>query len=144
MRILVINTAGEQPTILLLEHNEEKARTVITEKHQEAAQLMPKIEKMLKENGWTWTHVSRIGVVRGPGSFTSVRVGVMVAAAAAYALNREIVSCTQGEVIDAGDLALVPWESLSPEEAITPLYNNPPRITANKKMAKLQALKFKK
>lgn len=143
MRILVIDTAAEEPTILLLEQQEEKARMTLTEKRQEAAQVLPTIEKMLKNVGWTWTHISRIGVVRGPGSFTSVRIGVMVAAAAAYALNREIVSCTAGEVIDAGGLASVPWESFAPEESITPLYNNPPRITLNKKMAKLAALKKK-
>lgn len=144
MRILVISTATEEPTVLLLDHQQEKARAIIPGKQQEAAEMLPKIEKMMKKVGWTWTHISRIGVVRGPGSFTSVRIGVTVAAAAAYALNREIVSCTQDDVEAAGDLAQVPWESLSPEDAITPIYNSPPRITINKKMAKLAALKKKK
>lgn len=49
--------------------------------------LLPTIDALLAEAGWTYAALHRILVATGPGGFTSVRVGVAAMNALAYGLN---------------------------------------------------------
>jgi tRNA threonylcarbamoyladenosine biosynthesis protein TsaB len=40
--------------------------------------LLGYLDKILKENGKTWTDITAIGVFEGPGSFTGIRIGLTV------------------------------------------------------------------
>jgi tRNA threonylcarbamoyladenosine biosynthesis protein TsaB len=40
--------------------------------------LLGYLDKVLKERGKTWTDISAIGVLQGPGSFTGIRIGLTV------------------------------------------------------------------
>lgn len=70
--------------------------------------LLPVIQEMLDQAGRTRDEVSGLGVVRGPGSFTGVRIGVATAKGLAYALGCELVAVSTLEAMAAALLAEYP------------------------------------
>ncbi len=63
--------------------------------------LLPVITDMLDEAGFPLADLAGIGVTRGPGSFTGVRIGVATVKALAYALSCELVAVTTLEAMAA-------------------------------------------
>lgn len=49
--------------------------------------VLPLIEELLKEHGYTFRDITEIQVATGPGSFTGLRVGATVANALGYLLG---------------------------------------------------------
>jgi tRNA threonylcarbamoyladenosine biosynthesis protein TsaB len=57
-----------------------------------AATLTPQIESCLQQTGLTLADLDAIAVSRGPGSYTSLRVGIGVAKGICYALNKPLIA----------------------------------------------------
>src|SRR5688572_13316257 len=53
--------------------------------------MLPLIEELLAEAGWSLSSLDRIGVGVGPGSFTGLRIGVALAQGVALGLDRPVV-----------------------------------------------------
>src|SRR5256712_9639391 len=79
MRILAIETATSLGSVALLQDGDPVA--VITEfvprRHLEW--LAPALRQLLETTGWTVTQVEAVSVSTGPGSFTSLRIGIATA-----------------------------------------------------------------
>lgn len=93
MVILGINTASKKTEICLIE---DPSKRIIDEKSwvsasNEAEKLLPEILKLLKKNSLTssltFKDIKKIIVVKGPGSFTGLRVGIAIANMIAYLLK---------------------------------------------------------
>lgn len=87
MNKLILNTANEELTILLLKNNKlffscEKNR----QHHNEI--MLTKIDAILKKNKLNIADIDEFGVVIGPGSFTGIRVGVATILSFRDALNK--------------------------------------------------------
>jgi len=63
--------------------------------------LIGLIERLIKEAGTTLNELKGVMVVKGPGSFTGVRVGVAVANQFSHQLNIPILGITTDELFDA-------------------------------------------
>jgi len=87
MYTLCINTALADTQIALINDKKIISEKSWESKRDEAEKLMPEIEKMINENVLTYKDLNHIFVVNGPGSFTSLRVGLSVANTIAYLLN---------------------------------------------------------
>ena len=61
--------------------------------------VMPMINNILKESNITTKDLNEIIVVNGPGSFTGVRIGVVIAKTLAYTLNIPIKTITSLECL---------------------------------------------
>jgi tRNA threonylcarbamoyladenosine biosynthesis protein TsaB len=59
--------------------------------HAEA--LLPLLERLLAEVGWSRSSIDRLAVGVGPGSFTGLRVGIALAQGIAIGLDRPLVGC---------------------------------------------------
>lgn len=98
MLTLAINTASSKTAIAILcesEESEGNDRETIDEKswpaqNNESEKLLPAIDALLKANGLAFPDIGRVVVVRGPGSFTGLRVGVTVANTLAYLNGAEL------------------------------------------------------
>jgi tRNA threonylcarbamoyladenosine biosynthesis protein TsaB len=67
--------------------------------------LLPVIERLLRESGRTLSEVGAVGVTRGPGSFTGVRIGVATAKGLAYGLGARLVAVPTLEAMAAAVLS---------------------------------------
>lgn len=92
-----------------------------------AEELAARIKRLLAAQQVTLADISRIRVHAGPGSFTSLRVGVVTANALAYALRVPLESVV-GTIQTLTELSRqVP--TTSETFPVLPLYRYPPRIT---------------
>ncbi len=103
---LFINTslANKLTVALILPDCEilDRADLDIHQNHSE--KLLPAIEKLLSKNKLTIRDLRGIGVVRGPGSFTGVRVGVACANALGFVLNIPVKGVKYRDNLDILDI----------------------------------------
>lgn len=84
MVTLAINTASRTTQIALLKQDKILREKEWISENNESEKLMPEIDDLLKNKKIKYDDLERIIVVKGPGSFTGLRVGVSVANAIAY------------------------------------------------------------
>lgn len=85
MKTLVIDTAAHEGVLACVEDNDVRAIRRIGRLND--SDMIPAIEGVLSEAGWAPATVERIACSVGPGGFTSVRSGVVVANALADQLD---------------------------------------------------------
>jgi tRNA threonylcarbamoyl adenosine modification protein YeaZ len=101
---LAINTASSKTSIALLEDAKILAEKSWESENDEAEKLMPAIAALSKKKKKNLSEICRVIVVKGPGSFTGLRVGVTVANTIAYLNKCELFGI---------DTCKYLWESLS-------------------------------
>jgi len=85
--------------VALFDRGTEVAFLEVSCAGREADNLLVKIDEMLVASGHVIADVTQVMVVRGPGLFTALRVGVMTANALAFALSVPLVSLTAFEYL---------------------------------------------
>lgn len=95
-----------------------------------AEDLLGYLEKLLQKDGKSWKDISAIGVFKGPGSFTGLRIGMSVVNAIARVNNVPIVAQGGSNWIDA---ALKRLKAGEDEKLALPLYGRPANITKPRK-----------
>lgn len=83
--ILVINTSTAGIDLVL----DNKFTHIDAEK--QAITLPSSVENFLQENNTTWSDLTAIGIVVGPGSFTGIRLGIAYAKGLSIGLNIPII-----------------------------------------------------
>src|SRR5579875_3740092 len=78
MRLLLLDTCGENASIALAENGSVLHQTVLPPRAA-SAQLMRTIRSEMDVLQWPLRSLRGVGVVSGPGSFTGVRVGLAAA-----------------------------------------------------------------
>jgi tRNA threonylcarbamoyl adenosine modification protein YeaZ len=94
MNTLLINTASRSPGIALYAADKIVAEASWEGRHDESDRLLPALQTLLKDKGFTKEQVHRLACVVGPGGFTSVRIGVSAVNAWAYAACLEVAEVT--------------------------------------------------
>ncbi len=79
MRILGIETSCVRGSVALVEGEQTLAVAAHERENAHEQSLLPLIEQVLAEVGWSARSLDRIGVGTGPGSFTGLRVGIALA-----------------------------------------------------------------
>jgi len=97
---------------------------------QLSEELLERIKALLKKHQSDFKDLTGIVVYEGPGSFTSLRIGLTVTNTMAYAENIPIVGATGEDWIKAG-LAKLP--SAKPGTYVMPAYGAEANITKPKK-----------
>lgn len=91
-----------------------------------STQLLSQIAKLLTSLDKSWQDVSGIVVFRGPGSFTGLRIGVVVANTIAYAQDIAIVG-TEGKTWTEQGIAALMREKNDGQ--VIPEYGFPANVT---------------
>ncbi len=99
MITLAINTASSQTSIALFKDTEILQEETWKSNNDEAEKLMPAIEQMLNQNNLSYENIDQIYCVKGPGSFTGLRIGVTVANTISYLTNTKLFSISTFEYL---------------------------------------------
>ena len=99
MYTLFISTYDKLINISLLKNGKLIKTSEEMSKQNHSILVMPMIDSILKSNEITTSDLNEIIVVNGPGSFTGVRIGVVIAKTLAYTLNKPIKTITSLECI---------------------------------------------
>lgn len=78
-RLLAIESATDWLSVALLEGAEVVRLERASGTRQHAAALLPHVQSILAEAGWSLAQIDALGVSAGPGSFTSLRIGLATA-----------------------------------------------------------------
>lgn len=104
-RLLAIDTSTWWVGVALLEQASSGAAPVVVAERVErvddshAARLLGRVEALLSAAGWSTTELDAFVAVRGPGSFTGIRVALGTVRGLALATDRPAVGITSLEAI---------------------------------------------
>jgi len=99
MYTLFISTYDKLINISLLKNGKKVSILGELSKQNHSVLVMPMIDNILNSNSITTKDLNEIIVVNGPGSFTGVRIGVVIAKTLAYTLSIPIKTITSLECI---------------------------------------------
>ncbi len=99
MRLLSLETSGTTGSVAALDDKDVIAEQALPGGQRSAQSLVPTIRALLDRAGWKISAVELIAVTSGPGSFTSLLIGVSTAKALAYAVGAEILGVNTLEAI---------------------------------------------
>lgn len=91
MKVLAFDTSSTSLSVALLEDDVVQAEQLLTTKKNHSISLMPVVDFLMQQVGWSPKALNRIVVAQGPGSYTGLRVAVATAKTLAYSLNIELV-----------------------------------------------------
>ena len=109
--ILGIDTSGEYCSVGLVQGEKILGEISICAPREHSVQLIPSIDKILKENNLRVQQIDGIAVSIGPGCFTGLRVGVATAKALAQGLNIPIVGVPTLDMIALNAVDIVKGDS---------------------------------
>lgn len=95
-----------------------------------ADNLIGYLRERLQEHNLAWADISGIVAYKGPGSFTSLRIGLTVLNTIADTSSTPIVGETGEDWLNQGIARLQAGES---DELVMPLYGREPNITTPRK-----------
>lgn len=102
---LALNTASRESAIALLDEQFVLDEIMWESQSRGSEQVLPRLEKLLEGQGKTWKDLIRLVVVKGPGPYTSLRVGISIINSMAWVLRIPIRTVGIFEV----------WKSRLPE-----------------------------
>jgi tRNA threonylcarbamoyladenosine biosynthesis protein TsaB len=135
---LFIDTSNPETMIVALIDDKGKIliRKNIKGKYQQAEKLLPAIDDLIggRKNAGK---LKGIMVVKGPGSFTGLRIGITVANTMAFVLKIPVVGVAAGELkaMAAGGIKKIKGSidgRLNQNSYVMPEYGAEPRITLKK------------
>lgn len=127
--ILLLDTATPMCRLALIRGN-NRYESEWEAKRELAHGLLGYLEKKLANNAATFTDLTGIGVLRGPGSFTGLRIGLTVLNTLAEALDVPIVGATGNAWQDEALARLQKGEN---DRIVLPLYSSDAHITRPRK-----------
>lgn len=107
MRILAIDTSLAAGSVAALDGDQRAERALVAAGH--ARDLAGDLAAAAADLGWTIGDAAVIAVVRGPGSFTGLRVGVTTAKSLAWASGARLVAVSGFEAVARASARLAGW-----------------------------------
>jgi tRNA threonylcarbamoyladenosine biosynthesis protein TsaB len=123
MLILAFDTATSVATSALVDDGE-----VVAERTSLPARLLEDVDALLRQGGTKATALEGVAVGTGPGSFTSLRMGLSVARGLALALQVPVAGVSTLDALAEGTLGALPVIDARRREVFTLLDGEPVAI----------------
>lgn len=94
MKYLTIDTTTKITALALAENGKLVSEGFLHTGKTHSERLIPMVDQLLQAADWKLGELDVIGVVRGPGSFTGIRIGIATAQGLAQVLNISLVGVT--------------------------------------------------
>lgn len=101
MKSLAIDTSNQTLAIGLMEDGQVIGQLQTTGVKNHSTTLMPAIQQLVQQVGWSPADLQRITVAQGPGSYTGLRIGVTTAKTLAYTLGIDLVGVSSLRTVAA-------------------------------------------
>jgi tRNA threonylcarbamoyladenosine biosynthesis protein TsaB len=98
-RGLAIETSGRLGSVAVVDDDVVVAEETFPHGLKHAAGIVPIIDRLTRERGWSPREVEQLYVSIGPGSFTGLRIGVTLAKTIAFATGAKMVTVPSLAVI---------------------------------------------
>lgn len=108
MRILAIETSGATQSVAALDGGDLLVDLPLNRVQRGAQSLAPTLAQLLRQVSWKPSDIELVAVAVGPGSFTSLRVGVTTAKTFAYAISAHVLGIGTLEIIAAQATDIAP------------------------------------
>lgn len=129
--ILVVRTDSMQASIVVyLPDSTELASDTWEAGRNLSRDLLARIQVLLDASGGDWTRLTGIVAYRGPGSFTSLRIGITTVNSIAYARRIPVVGALGADWVQIGLSRLAQGDD---DRLVLPEYGAEPHITQSKK-----------
>ena len=92
LKILAIDTSNHPMSIALVEDDRLMAQTTLNMVRNHSVYVLPTIERLMDDLGWTPTDLNRVVVANGPGSYTGIRIATTTAKVLATTLGIDLVA----------------------------------------------------
>ncbi|AFM39832.1 universal bacterial protein YeaZ [Desulfosporosinus acidiphilus SJ4] len=113
MKYLTIDTTTKVSSIALAEDGKLIAEGFLHTTKTHSERIIPMLDQLFTAADWKLSELELIGVVRGPGSFTGIRIGIATAQGLAQVLNLPLIG-----ILSLDALA---WAGWGREEDIVPI-----------------------
>ena len=98
-RALAIETSGIVGSVALVDEGQILIEDQFPHGLKHAAEIIPRIDRMCRGQGWSPADLREIYVSAGPGSFTGLRIGVTLAKTLSFANGARIVAVPSVRVL---------------------------------------------
>lgn len=133
MHTLVIDTS-DKVALFGLFQDDKLADKLEWEAHRELSRTFyTKLDELLGKNKLGYSDLKSIIIVRGPGSFTGLRIGIVIVNAFSYALGIETSGVVQKKKMSVEEIYTAGKKELQKGQIIEPFYGREPSITVKKK-----------
>lgn len=130
---LVIDTSDKRARFGLFQ-DDKLVDKIEWEAHRELSKTFYlKLDEQLGRNKLDYSDLGSIIVVRGPGSFTGLRIGIVIVNAFSYSLSIETAGIVQKEKMSLEEIYEKGKKELKKGQIIEPFYGREPNITVKKK-----------
>jgi tRNA threonylcarbamoyladenosine biosynthesis protein TsaB len=99
MRVLAIDTSNLVLSVAVVEEGRVLAEVTTNQQKNHSVRLMDCVSRLLDETDTRPEQLAGIGVAKGPGSYTGVRIGVATAKSIAWALNLPVVGVSSLQAV---------------------------------------------
>ncbi len=99
MKILALDTATATGSVALLVGQQLVAETLLNIKAVHSERLLDQVEQVLQAGNLTLEELDLIAVVRGPGSFTGLRIGLATAKGLAHAAKLPLIGISSLQLL---------------------------------------------
>jgi tRNA threonylcarbamoyladenosine biosynthesis protein TsaB len=107
MRILAIDTSTRVGSIAVVEGPLLKAQNILNIRATHNQRLLPGIDRILTDGGWSLDDLDGFAVSLGPGSFTGLRIGLSIVKGLAWATGKPLAGVPSLDAL-AANVSLVP------------------------------------
>jgi tRNA threonylcarbamoyladenosine biosynthesis protein TsaB len=107
MKILAIDTSTRVGSIAVVEGALLKAQHILNISATHNQRLLPGIERILTDAGWSLDDLDGFAVSLGPGSFTGLRIGLSIVKGLAWATGKPLVGVPTLDAL-AANVSFVP------------------------------------
>jgi tRNA threonylcarbamoyladenosine biosynthesis protein TsaB len=138
LKILAIDTSTQVGSIALVQGSVLKAQHLLNIRATHNQRLLPGIERILTDSGWSMNDLDAFAVSIGPGSFTGLRIGLSIVKGLAWATGKPLATVPTLDALAANvplvSLPICPLLDARKGEVYTALYRQgggpiPERIT---------------
>jgi len=110
---LAIETSGRLGAVAITRDGVVLAEDSFAHGLKHAAEMVPRIDRLLQASGWKPNDIDEIYISIGPGSFTGLRIGITLAKTLSFATGAKIIAVPTLDVLarnsppDARDVVIV-------------------------------------